>query len=289
MPKGQTPKLKGSICNVPIDTNDVTNILPRGADSNGIIMIKLKRKLSVRGHVYFEAVSPDLVNLALTYLKDNNHLYSDIVIDVSQIPSSLLSLTEPVDNSDHDVDDIGNQIDERENPLDAHRLGAHETTLISDMPQSEVLTIAPGEGKQPMSILNDQYCEELAHPHLFPTGNFGYKIERNVKLSPFKYFNQRLLNYKQKFASDADYIFFALSVMQQLNLNSQINIAMKKVSSNSLTAGMLSNNFSETIKSFIAKDEGFNFMNPIKGTPAYWKRFLFEVLAMVKQLGLPTY
>ena len=53
MPKGQTPKLKGSICNVPIDTNDVTNILPRGADSNGIIMIKLKRKLSFRGHVYF--------------------------------------------------------------------------------------------------------------------------------------------------------------------------------------------------------------------------------------------
>ena len=186
MPKGQTPKLKGSICNVPIDTNDVTNILPRGADSNGIIMIKLKRKLSFRGHVYFEAVLPDLVNLALTYLKDNNHLYSDIVIDVSQIPSSLLSLTEPVDNSDHDVDDIGSQIDERENPLDAHRLGAHETTLISNMPQSEELTIAPGEGKQPMSILNDQYCEELAHPHLFPTGNFGYKIERNVKLSPDK-------------------------------------------------------------------------------------------------------
>ena len=183
MPKGQTPKLKGSICNVPIDTNDVTNILPRGADSNGIIMIKLKRKLSFRGHVYFEAVSPDLVNLALTYLKDNNHLYSDIVIDVGQIPSSLLSLTEPVDNSDHDVDD--SQIEENENPLDAHRLGAYETTLISNMPQSEELTIAPGEGKQLMSILNDQYCEELAHPHLFPTGNFGYKIERNVKLSPW--------------------------------------------------------------------------------------------------------
>ena len=54
MPKGQTPKLKGSICNVPIDTNDVTNILPRGANSNGIITIKLKQKFSFRGHVYFE-------------------------------------------------------------------------------------------------------------------------------------------------------------------------------------------------------------------------------------------
>ena len=156
MPKGQTPKLKGSICNVPIDTNDVTNVLLRGDDSNGIIMIKLKRKLSFRGHVYFEAVSPDLVNLELTYLKYNNHLYSDIVIDVSQIPSALLSLTEPVDNSYQDVYDVGSQIDERENPLDAHRLDAHETTLISNMPQSEELTIAPGEGKQPMSIVNDQ-------------------------------------------------------------------------------------------------------------------------------------
>ena len=188
-------------------------------------MIKLKRKLSFRGHVYFETVSPDLVNLTLTYLKDNNHLYSDIVIDVGQIPSSLLSLTEPVDNSDHDLDDTGSQIEEKDQ-LDAHRLDAHETTLISNMPQSvpqsEELTIAPGGGKL-MSILNDQYCEELAHPHLFATGNFGYKIERNIKLSPVKYFNQRLLNYKQKFASDADYIFFALSVMQQLNLNSQIN------------------------------------------------------------------
>ena len=39
----------------------------------------------------------------------------------------------------------------------------------------------------------------------------------------------------------------------------------------------------------MANVEAFNFMNTIKGTPAYWKRFLFEVLAMVKQLGLPTF
>ena len=135
----------------------------------------------------------------------------------------------------------------------------------------------------------DEKCEELAHPFLFPTGKFGYKVKRGITLNPVKYFNQRLLNYKQKFASDSDYIFFALSVMLQLNRTSQINIAMKKVCTTQLTAGMLSNNFSETVKSFIAKDEGFNFMNSVKGTPAYWKKFLFEVLAIVKQLGLPTF
>ena len=112
--------------------------------------------------------------------------------------------------------------------------------MLSNIPQSEEISLAPGEGKQPTSILTDEYCEELSHPHLFPTGKFGYKVERNVKLSPVRYFNQRLLYYTQKFASDADYIFCS-------------------------------------------------FCYAAKGTPAYWKRFLFEVLAMVKQLGLPTF
>ena len=78
MPKGQTPKLKGSICNVPVNTNNTANTLPQGADSNGILMIKLKRKLMYRGHVYFESVSPDVVRRALQYLKLNNPLYYDM-------------------------------------------------------------------------------------------------------------------------------------------------------------------------------------------------------------------
>ena len=52
---------------------------------------------------------------------------------------------------------------------------------------------------------------------------------------------------------------------------------MKKISGNNLTAGMFSQNFKETVRTFIANDEAFNFMNAIKGTPAYWKRFLLEV------------
>ena len=30
-------------------------------------------------------------------------------------------------------------------------------------------------------------------------------------------------------------------------------------------------------------------MTSFKGTPAYLKQFLYDVLAMVKQLGIPTY
>ena len=116
------------------------------------------------------------------------------------------------------------------------------------MTTAEEISIAPGRGKEPTSILNDKYCEELAFPCLFPKGKFDYKVEQKIKLSPVKYFNHCLLNYAQIFASDPDYIFFELSVTQQLKLQSQINIDMKKVCSGHLTAGALSQNFSETAK-----------------------------------------
>ena len=47
MHKGQFLRLKGAICNIPIESNDIINTLPGGADSNGLLMVKLKRKLSV--------------------------------------------------------------------------------------------------------------------------------------------------------------------------------------------------------------------------------------------------
>ena len=143
--------------------------------------------------------------------------------------------------------------------------------------------------KKPNSLLTDENSEALAFPYLFPTGKYGYTVKRDIKLIPVKYFNQRLLKYTQMFASEADYIFYALSVTQELKLNSQINIALKKICTGQLTAGMLTNNFSDTISSFLSKDDVYQFMSTIKGTPAYWKKFLYEVLAMVKQLGLPTF
>ena len=120
--------------------------------------------------------------------------------------------------------------------------------------------MAPDEGKKPRSMLTDKYCEELAHPYLFPAGKFGYKVQE-IRLTPVKYFNRRLLNYTQNFSSDSDYIFFAHSVIQQFNLCSRINIAMQKVKTDQLTAGMLCKNFKDCVKSFVANDEAFT---------AYW-------------------
>ena len=46
---------------------------------------------------------------------------------------------------------------------------------------------------------------------------------------------------------------------------------MKNGCGGHLTAHMLSQNFSEIVKSFRANDEAYHFMNTIKGNPVYWK------------------
>ena len=64
---------------------------------------------------------------------------------------------------------------------------------------------------------------------------------------------------------------------------------MKKAVSNDLTAGMLSKKFKWKLQKFIANDKPFIFMSSINGTPSYWKNVCHQVLAMLKQLGKPTF
>ena len=58
------------------------------------------------------------------------------------------------------------------------------------------IVIEPGEGKQPPSVLDDKFCQELFHPHLFPSCKYGYQIEREIPLTPSKYFNQSFQFYE---------------------------------------------------------------------------------------------
>ena len=197
----------------------------------------------------------------LEFLRSHSDLFSDMEINLVNIPVDILGLQrfkteeytiyskllkcldEPIEVQ------LESSLGEEtlDDPLSEFRTPSMETTFVSEIPSAcemeEGIVVAPGEGKKPVSILNDKFCEKLGHPHLFPTGQYGYKVEREIPLTPSKYFNQRLLHYTQKFASDNDYIFFAHTVLQKVQLSSQINIAMKKVLSNDLTAGMLSKTF----------------------------------------------
>ena len=43
------------------------------------------------------------------------------------------------------------------------------------------------------------------------------------------------------------------------------------------------------LRNLIFSDQAYIFMKNIKGSPAYWQRFMYNVLAMIKQLGPPSW
>ena len=171
-----------------VETDTVWNVLSRPVNNNGLVIVKLKRYLRYRGYAYFEPVRPSVTYEALNYLKRKNKFYEDISISHSLSSQEILNLP--------DISAIGetvenNWIVENENfesvddPLNAHKAAWYETTLVPEIPriiEEDNVIIAPGQGKTPVSILNDDHFEELAFSYLFPTGMFDYQVKREVPL-----------------------------------------------------------------------------------------------------------
>ena len=137
--------------------------------------------------------------------------------------------------------------------------------------------IAPGEARKPQEWLREPTFDIDAFPHLHSEGKYGlhYK-ERPKPISPPKYFAQRLMNYKDKFASDADYMFMAQQYLERHLLEAQICMSMKS-------------------GTFMEKDDGKQILKPsedkysifqtVPGTPSYWQKFRNEIYARMEQMG----
>ena len=101
MHKGQLRKIKGVICNVPVECDQTCNQLPHLPDRSCIIILELKRKLQeARGHVYFQASPPELIQQVLNWLKVHNPWYKDILVDIDNIDSNLTILQNDADDKD---------------------------------------------------------------------------------------------------------------------------------------------------------------------------------------------
>ena len=190
MSKGQQRKIKGAICNVPVECSQTCNVLPRPPDRSAILL-KLKRKLQFRGHVYFQAVRPQFVINALDWLIANNPLYRNIENQCDNIGPELTNLNCP-DTDQENIDGpfqlqsnvnrehCNEDVEEQDDPLNEHHSTASETCLQSILPNypvnldstifsstgREVFNIASGEGKHPVSLMTDKLCEELSFPVL---------------------------------------------------------------------------------------------------------------------------
>nr|XP_034320143.1 uncharacterized protein LOC117687529 [Crassostrea gigas] len=286
LPHGGQKNVHGPVVCVPSDMKKVAN-LPLKEDENLLLRVKLKRKLNYKGYFEYQFVDPKHVFAALDYLKQNNKWYASVTIDKNWKENDFgEEVTEVTDEVQ--LDDVEHQelaTDTCLQPLDI----AQE---VLDHFFDDIYSIAPGEGKNPVRMLQEPGNEAKSFPYLFPSGKFSWNDDRPERITLSRYFNNRLMNADNRFAKDTSYIFFSqyLSELNQVIEKTQISIrkSVTKIGSDKLvTPAMLQD--PETLSKLLRNDVALRFMQPIRGTPAYWSAAQKDLFAMLRQLGIPTW
>ena len=146
--------------------------------------------------MYFEPVRLSAIYEVLDYLKRKNKFYKDISISYGLNSQKILNLSDipVIVKTEADSLIVENESFESvDDPLNAHRAAGYQTILVPEIPrvtEDDNLIMTPGQGKNPVSVLNHDYCEKLEFSYLLLTGKFGYKVKREMLLSPVKCFNQ---------------------------------------------------------------------------------------------------
>lgn len=169
-------------------------------------------------------------------------------------------------------------------PDDAPEETFEETMFESPLELHKGVEFAPGEGEIPLSILLDEYCEELAFPSIYC--GIPRKTNPAAKLS-YEDISNSEIRRRDRRAVRSDHLFFVNKKSQCKQLNSSINIALKKTQLSGMTAAQAMDK--TFINDAVSKDSAFRFMANITGSPAYWEHQKKNVLAMVRQLGIFTF
>ncbi|XP_062580136.1 uncharacterized protein LOC134242119 [Saccostrea cucullata] len=290
LPQGGQRNIHGPVVCVPSDLKKATS-LPLKHGDDLLLRVKLKRKLNYRGYFEYQFVNPNHVFTALNYLKKNNQWYKTVKIDTNWRKD---------DTDDDFKDEDQDQEKAADDENDEIQYVATDTCLqpvdiaqeVLDHYFDDIYNIAPGEGRNPVRMLQEPGNEAKTFPCHFPSGKFSWNEERATRITLARYFNNRLMNADDRFAKDSNYIFFSqfMSELNQVIEKTQISIrkSVSKMGTGKLvTSDMVQD--PDILRTLLQNDEALRFMQPIRGTPAYWSSAQKDLFAMLRQLGIPTW
>ena len=190
--------LKGSVVNIHTEINDMISVLPRKFDEMSVVQIKLKRHLDHQTHYMYETIKPSNIVEALKYLI-NTPLYKKHNITVNDeffkgfernsendVNFIVDDFDKPNNNNCNNINTTANEIknvttDNNENGIEDD-FEVNDEVLILDRNKeisSDVITIAPGQDKQPVPWHKVENIDELCFPKIFG----GHILDKEKKLT----------------------------------------------------------------------------------------------------------
>ena len=171
----------------------------------------------------------------------------------------------------------------------------YETSMVKENNElkNKLISVAPAESEKPQPLLSDPNFEELSNPDKYPDGKNTLTADRPIAIGARKYFNQRLLDVDGRFSKSIEYILSAQYAVESKQVQGDINhfvfrrTAGKQCHGTRLNVGLIKN--VEKMNELIKCDHAYKILKNVRGTPAYFQTVFYDVLAMVRQLGIPTW
>ena len=297
--------MRGSVVCIPIDLNTSVEVLPRQFNESSVIQVKLKRMISHASHYMFETVRPDRIKKSIEYLV-NTTLYKDlnIKIDLEYLEEMCQYETIPFVVQEEDKDilqaiDSDNESDLASDCSEICEDLVEDDAVINDRYENlnndkdsdnnnNIQIIAPGEGKRPIPWLKNENIFHICFPSIFGGENDIRRDGETGKLvvSITKMAKSYIRNYKLKCGVPI-VIFFLYCMKMEHHVSSTIAVCMRKSKTKHVRAkNVVEKNY---VTNLVAHNNAFNFLQTVKFTPAYFHKLFKNVLAMIRQLGAPTF
>ena len=293
LPRGGQLGLTGNVVNVPSDVNKTLMKLPRTANENECIPIKLKRKVTYKHHVDFKTVRPKKVIAAVNWLVKNSKLYQQEGISIDSTWSEA-DLNEEANTGDTEATDEVEQVteDDWDETQDKDLPPGTLDTLLQPQDLTDearrVYSFAPAEGNTPVSVFMDKNSEELAFPTLFCGKARPENSARTVNVTYGDICKSELRCSDRRMACHIPNIFFKYKKLQTKHILDKANICIRKTKKNQdLTAAYLRS--SENVEKLCRLNEGFRIFKDLRGSPPYWEPTKKDLFAMIRRLGIPTW
>ncbi len=132
---------------------------------------------------------------------------------------------------------------------------------------------------RPLYSNKEKRLEELAFVKAFPHGKNGFEEERKLKITPLDYYQARIMSSNPALITN-EYLFYAMNQVESHALQQKIAVCGNMASNNG--EGSDSNNLP-------GLENVHLYMQGIRGSGSYWRKYTNDVLSMMEQLGVPTF
>ena len=194
------------------------------------------------------------------------------------------------DDDDDDEDDGWTEKIDGEDPSD---VGNTDTLLLNDSHDIQNITtalnsfsIAPGENMIPLPMTLDEHALRAAYPTLF-AGQLQKKDFVPITVADMA---KLFMEHKDNcFRLHSDFLFAQYRNVQTHRLKNSVSINLRKNKCLDGTSIKAKDIMGTSANSLIQYNGGYKVLTPDRSSPPFWEKVKSELMAMVRQLGTPTF